>query len=480
MKGTENIDSVLSEVASRIGVDLSSDEQELLQEEVEEFCSEAAFLSPITPEDPPAQNVTEGTDPEGAFLYRFSLDSSAGTLESLRIAVKDNISVAGVPMTCGSASFSVTLPYHATVVGKLVAAGADVIGTTNMDEFAGYATGETCAHGRTRNPRAEGCVPGGSSSGSGAAVAAGYADAALGSDTAGSIRIPAAFCGIVGVKPTHATVSRFGFADSSPSCDSIGPLARDVETATTVLDAISGPDSFDPSTHGTCVEVDVTDASDSDISDLSIGLVAEAFEASDPRVSMCVESAVESLDVESAECSIAAFEDAPLVTDIITGLEFGVVIANHGQTYATGTGYSEPWSDALVNAIDSDALGERTRNRLITTCTALEATSGRPYIAAQNVRSRLCESVERALEQFDVLVTPTVPVTAPPFGTVTETEDLRQLIANTAPFNLTGHPAVSVPCGDVDGKPIGLQVIGERGAVETALRTARAVESEQN
>ncbi|WP_170977318.1 amidase [Halorussus salinisoli] len=476
MTTDEQIDNALSRVAARFNVKLSQRDRRQLQADVKSLIADSTSLKSRVPEHPPAQNVKEGEDPENAFRYRFELESGGGPLNGFEVAVKDNITVAGVPMTCGSASFSVSSPHHATVVRRLTDAGAAMVGTTNMDEFAGYATGETCGHGPTRNPRVDECVPGGSSSGSGAAVAAGYVDAALGSDTAGSIRIPASFCGVVGVKPSHSFVPRFGFVDTAPSVDCVGPLAVDVETAAKMLTEIMGPDSFDPSTRDAPHSLNIQRALDFPDDDVSIGLIEESFDVSTSEVATSVTTTIDSLTPESEWLSLPPVLDAPVLTDIISGIEFSTVLVNRGRPCSEATGYSEPIRVALANAISSGTLGDRTQNRAIATRAFVEATNGRPYVVAQEMRRTLCDAVETALNQYDVLVTPTVPVLPPEFDAVTETADLRQLIANTSPFNLTGHPAVSVPCGTVNNKPVGLQVVAARGAEETVLQIARAIE----
>jgi Asp-tRNAAsn/Glu-tRNAGln amidotransferase A subunit and related amidases len=213
-------------IATKVGMDL--DEEAMLDYAAasEELAEQSSAFESQTPESTAATDVESGDDDYNAVRYRFTLSGDAdGPLAGLSVGVKDNLAVAGVPMHCGSAALSFTPNYHATVVDRLLGVGGAVEATTNMDEFAYFTTGETCAFGTIENPVTDG-VPGGSSSGSAAAVAAGTLDAALGSDTGGSVRIPAAHCGVVGLKPTHRAVPRFGLADLAPSLDCIGPLGR--------------------------------------------------------------------------------------------------------------------------------------------------------------------------------------------------------------------------------------------------------------
>ncbi|MFC6717492.1 amidase [Natrialbaceae archaeon GCM10025810] len=446
--------------------------------------------------EPPAStepaDVREGDDPYNAFRLRFDLasDDPAGDappLEGLSVAVKENIAVAGVESTCGSNGFSYRPRSHATVVARLLSAGADVVGTTNMDEFAYFTTGETCGHGRIENPVAEGRVPGGSSSGSAAAVGGGLVDAALGTDTAGSIRIPASFCGVVGLKPTHRTVSRFGVVDLSPSLDHVGPLARDVETVARITEVIAGSDPLDPSTRAVPSPDDLVDAADDGVGGLSLGVVEEAMATASDDVADAIEESIDLLEAAGAtveRLSLEGFDLAPAANGTIVGAEFASVLA--GNAVETGTGTTPALADAFAALKESDgeAVGEHVREQAVANRVAAEARAGKHYLAALDFRRRFTERVRRQFRPgsedgrgLDVLVTPTTPIPAPEFGAVTGMDGLLRTLANTAPFNLAGTPAVSVPCGETgDGLPVGLQVVADWHEEATALRVARAVE----
>jgi aspartyl-tRNA(Asn)/glutamyl-tRNA(Gln) amidotransferase subunit A len=435
-------------------------------------------LDATDPEDEPVTGVNEGNDTHNALRYTFSLsdgDTADGPLSDRQLGVKDNLAVAGVPMTCGSVAMSYTPEFHATAVRRLIDAGGDVSATTNMDEFAYFTTGETCAHGPVENPAVDGAVPGGSSSGSGAAVAAGHLDAALGSDTAGSVRIPASYCGVVGLKPTHRSVPRFGFVDLAPSLDHVGVLAESVALAGDVFEAIAGPDSRDPSTVGMPTpEVTVPDAVDGN----RVGVVEEAMEDADEDVRAPVASAVETLEeagVAVDRVSLPTFEVAPLALLAITNVEFAGLLANDGQVYATGTGHSEGLRAALAT-LDPARLGDNVTSQLLVGGGLLETTGGRHYVAAQRVRETFGREVDDALEAYEALVLPTTPTTAPSFGTVTDQAAFTRTISHTAPFNLTGHPALSVPCGTADTPPVGCQFVTARHDEATALALGSVLE----
>lgn len=409
-----------------------------------------------------ASTVTRATDEANALLYRFDLDTGDGPLSSLQVGVKDNIAVAGVPMTCGSAAIESTDHESATVVQRLADAGADVAATTNMDEFALFTTGETSGYGPTENPRVAECVPGGSSSGSAAAVAAGSLDAALGSDTGGSVRIPAAFCGVVGLKPTYASVSRYGFADLAPSFDVIGPIADSVEAVANVFDAIAGPDSNDPTTCGPHDSRPASAGLDQDVTGFRLGLVAEALQNSQPQIRDRIESVgdtISDMSIPVETVSLPGFEQATTAHVATTGIEFAELLANDGRVLGSETGYPESLGELLGECLRSENLSERVRRQFVLNRALDDATDGRLYTAARTVRGSFIESVRTRFEEFDALLLPTTPMVAPEFGTVTEPEEVVETTAHTAPFSVSGNPALSIPVGTLDGKPVGLQIV---------------------
>lgn len=471
------IGDAIDAAAETYGLTLTDQERDAYRSEIENTEALLGSLTPTAFESTPAEDVTESTDEYNAFLYRCDLaGADSGSLAGMDIAVKDNIAVAGVPMTCGSEAIEFEPSYHAAVTDRLLESGADLVGTTNMDEFAYFTTSETCAHGPVTNPNAEG-VPGGSSSGSGAAVAAGLVDAALGTDTGGSVRIPASFCGVVGFKPTFRTVPRFGFADLASSLDHIGSLAPDVETAATVVEAINGPDSRDPSTDGVPTPVP-TDGLEHDPDGHRVGVVEEAQSRADDEVADAIEHATDHLEaagVTVEAVSLPGFNTQPLVNAAVTAAEFTTLAAQAGQDIGVGTGYSEEWREAMAT-MDADELGENVRARLIIGRALAAGDDSAGYVAAQNTRQQFRDAVDERLDSYDALVLPTTPITAPEYGSIETDADLLDTIAHTSPFNLTGHPALSVPCGEA-GDPVGCQLVTDWFDEATAVTLGRALEA---
>ncbi|MFC7134778.1 MULTISPECIES: amidase [Salinibaculum] len=471
-------DADVRNVADRLGLELDADDLAAYAEAANDMREQFASLEPATPEAEPATDVTTGDDEYNAVRHRFRLPDASGPLDDLAVGVKDNMAVAGVPMHCGSAAVDFTPTYHATVVDRLHDAGAAVTATTNMDEFAYFTTGETCAFGPTENPRVEGSVPGGSSSGSGAAVAAGMLDAALGSDTGGSVRIPASFCGVVGLKPTHRAVPRFGFADLAPSLDCIGPLAPDVETAARVFDTIAGPDPRDPSSLSGAPSTDATAGLDDPVEECRVAVVEPAMDDADGDVADAVEAAVESLEdrgVAAESVSPAQYRNVGMAGLIVAGAEFATLALSEGQVVGTGTGYSEPWRETVREVVRSPDIGDSVRDQILTHGT-LAADGLSHYVAARNLGAEFTAAVDDVLETYDALVTPTTPMTAPEFGAITTDEDFSRTVANTVPFNASGHPALTVPTETDDGAPAGVQFVGRRGDERTLVALGTSLE----
>lgn len=467
-------------VADRLGIDLSESELAGYSEAAQELQQQFDALQTGVPERESATAITEGDDDHNAIRYQFELPDRDGRLDDLTVGVKDNVAVAGVPMHCGSGALEFTPSYHAVVVDRLRNAGASLTATTNMDEFAYFTTGETCAFEPIRNPRVDGCVPGGSSSGSGAAVAAGLLDAALGSDTGGSIRIPASFCGVVGLKPTHRAVPRFGFADLAPSLDCLGPLACDVETVARVFDRIAGPHVRDPSSLGRSPPGTVAAGLDDGADGLQVGVVEPAMMGADDHVADTVKAALGDLSehgIDTERVSLPQYQLTTVAGLAIAGTEFAALALGDGQSIGIGTGYSESWRQAMRDAVRSPDLGANIRDQFLTNG-ARTAADLSHYVAARNVGTAFTEAVEHRLETYDALVTPTTPMTAPAFGEITTDDDFARTVANTVPFNVTGHPALSVPLTD-DEAPVGLQFVGEWDDERTLVTLGKVIERAQ-
>ena len=425
-----------------------------------------------------------------AFVTRERIEGDGdaeGPLADATVAVKDNISTAGVRTTCGSEMLADYVPpYSATVVDRLLDAGATIVGKANMDEFGMGTTTETSAFGPTRNPADPERVPGGSSGGSAAAVAAGEADIALGSDTGGSVRCPAAFCGVVGIKPTYGLVSRYGLIAYANSLEQIGPIAGTVEEAAAALDVIAGPDPNDGTTRDpTAVDevdagTDYAAAADGDVDGLTVGVPTELFDGADERVVGTVEAAIADLEAQGAETteiSLPSVEHAVQAYYVIAMSEASSNLARFdGVRYGHRAESDGNWNEAFAET--REAFGSEVKRRILLGTYALSAGyHDKYYEKAQDARAWVRQDFEDAFEAVDVIASPTMPVL--PFELGESLDDpLRMYLAdaNTTPVNLANLPAISVPAGEAAGLPVGLQFVGPKFDEKTVIRAASAVE----
>lgn len=423
-------------------------------------------------------------DPHNAFITPLSLSRDAGPLDGIDVAVKDNVAIAGVPMTCGTRVFESATPQRdAAVVDRLLDAGARIVGKTNMDELAFGPTGETSQFGPATNPVDVEHVTGGSSSGSAAAVAAGTADAALGSDTGGSVRIPAAFCGLVGFKPTWGVIPRSGFVELAYTHDTIGVLATDVRTAARVTDTLIGYDPHDPVT-GRAVRLEAIDAGAATrIGDRSFAVPEEFFgDHVEPGVESLVREEIDALaetgaSVESV--SIPGMAKAVSMWNGVTTIEFASVLDGRGAPVHRRTRVDPAWHDAVSAALRADAtgFGDIVKLKAIEGALLLDRYGSRYYVRAHEAETALTEEFEDILADYDALVTPTMPMVAPKLGEWAGYGSDLPMAYNTRPVNITGMPAISVPAGRVDGLPVGIQFIGETFADADVFRIGQAYET---
>ncbi|WP_257298695.1 Asp-tRNA(Asn)/Glu-tRNA(Gln) amidotransferase subunit GatA [Haloarchaeobius sp. FL176] len=405
-----------------------------------------------------------------------------GPLAGTTVAVKDNISTAGMRTTCGSAMLDDYVPpYDATVVERLKEAGADIVGKTNMDEFGMGTTTETSAFGPTENPVAEGRVPGGSSGGSAAAVAAEEADLALGSDTGGSVRCPAAFCGVVGIKPTYGLVSRYGLVAYANSLEQIGPFGATVEETAALLDVIAGPDEHDATTREEGADSNYAAAADGDVDGLSIGVPTELVEGADEGVVETFYDALDELESQGAtthEVSLESVEYAVQAYYVIAMSEASSNLARFdGVRYGQSGGYDGNWNEVFGTARE-EGFGAEVKRRVLLGTYALSAGyHDKYYKQAQDARAWVKQDFDEALSEADVLASPTMPV--PPMELGESLSDPLKMYladANTVPVNLADLPAISVPAGETDGLPVGLQLVGPAFGEETIIRAASALD----
>ncbi|WP_267639161.1 Asp-tRNA(Asn)/Glu-tRNA(Gln) amidotransferase subunit GatA [Haloarchaeobius amylolyticus] len=416
------------------------------------------------------------------FITEETIEGAAdGPLADRTVAVKDNISTEGVRTTCGSAMLDDYVPpYDATVVSRLKDAGATIVGKANMDEFGMGTTTETSAFGPTENPVAEGRVPGGSSGGSAAAVAAGEADLALGSDTGGSIRCPAAFCGVVGIKPTYGLVSRYGLVAYANSLEQIGPIAPDVEAAAELLDVIAGPDDRDATTREAGADSDYAAAADGDVDGLRIGVPTELVEGADEGVKEQFYAALDELESQGAEyheVSLESVEYAVQAYYVIAMSEASSNLARFdGVRYGHSGGYDGNWNEVFGRARE-EGFGPEVKRRVLLGTYALSAGyHDKYYKKAQDARAWVEQDFDEAFEDADVLASPTMPV--PPMKLGESLSDPLKMYladANTVPVNLANLPAISVPAGETDGLPVGLQLVGKQFDEETIIRAGSAL-----
>ncbi|AGN02871.1 aspartyl/glutamyl-tRNA amidotransferase subunit A [Salinarchaeum sp. Harcht-Bsk1] len=404
-----------------------------------------------------------------------------GPLAGATVAVKDNISTQGVPTTCGSAMLAeYEPPYDATVVESILDAGATVVGKTNMDEFGMGTTTETSAFGVTDNPAAPGHVPGGSSGGSAAAVADGEADLALGTDTGGSVRCPAAFCGVVGIKPTYGLVSRYGLVAYANSLEQIGPIAPTVEEAAALLDVIAGPDPNDATTREKGADSDYVDAADGDVEGLDVGIPTELLDGADDGVVETFWDAIDDLEAQGAsthEVSLPSLEHAVEAYYVIAMSEASSNLARFdGVRYGHSGGYDGNWNETFAKA-RREGFGDEVVRRILLGTYALSAGYHEKYYdQAQNARAWVKQDFDEALDDADVLASPTMPI--PPFELGESLDDPLTMYladANTTPVNLADLPAISVPAGETDGLPVGIQFVGPAFGEETIVRAGSAL-----
>jgi aspartyl-tRNA(Asn)/glutamyl-tRNA(Gln) amidotransferase subunit A len=412
-------------------------------------------------------------------MVRSGLDP--GPLAGVPVALKDNLCTEGIPTTCSSKILAGWLPpYDATVVTRLRDAGAVAIGKTNLDEFAMGSSTENSAFGPTRNPWDIGRVPGGSSGGSAAAVAAGMVPLAFGSDTGGSIRQPAALCGIVGVKPTYGVVSRYGLIAFASSLDQIGPFAITVADAALGLEVIAGHDPMD-STSLDRPAPSLLATLDEGVSGLRVGIVAD-FLSEGSECGDAVVAAAEALAVAGAKV------DQVRIPDLLLGLPAYYVIAP-AEASSNLSRYDGVRYGLRVDGPDTETMNARTRGegfgaevkrRIMMGTYALSAGYYDAYYGqAQKARTLVIRAFEAAYRDFDVLLTPTTPSVAFPFGSkVDDPIEMYMCDLCSIPSSLAGHPAASVPFAlSPEGLPIGVQVLAPALGEAVMMRVAASLEA---
>lgn len=409
-----------------------------------------------------------------------------GPLAGVPIAVKDNICVQGKKTTCASKILENFVPtYDAEVISRINQAGLVIIGKTNMDEFAMGSTTETSAYGITRNPHNTDHVPGGSSGGSCAAVAAGEVPYALGSDTGGSIRQPSSFCGVTGIKPTYGTVSRYGLIAYGSSLDQIGPVAKDVTDCATILEIISTYDKKD-STSVQREDTDFTSALVEDVKGMKIGIPRDYFgEGLDSQVKDAVLKAAAVLEEKGAiveEFDLSLVEYAIPAYYVIASAEAS---SNLSRFDGVKYGYRTEEYEGLHNMYKktrSEGFGPEVKRRIMLGSFVL--SSGyydAYYLKALRTKALIKKAFDEAFAKYDVILSPAAPTTAPKIGESLE-DPIKMYLGDiyTISVNLAGLPGMTVPCGKDDkGLPIGLQLIGDCFQEKKIIQAAYTFEQSQ-
>ena len=463
----------INSLASKVGLSLGTQTAGKFIEPVANILESMEPVESRTTHQPSIEAV-EGLgreDPHNAFITscRIERPGRTGRLDGQRIALKDNIALSGVPLTAGSGMLEGYIPEdNAPVVERLLDEGGTIVGKANMDEFAFGPTGETSYFGPTENPRSPEHTPGGSSSGSAAAVATGDADIALGTDTGGSVRIPASYCGVLGLKPTQGRIPTTGVVELAGSLDTVGILGTDLgqlaDAFATLSDDWDRPDTVDP------ISLD----------SLTLGIPDSLFESPvRSNVAEQITTAVGTLTAAGATETAISLPSTTLSSAVwrtLTMSELFQYFAANAMPYRQPGGSRPPYSAAFrgATAADIDRLSKPLKQYLVIGAHLVTNDGGRRYGNALDVQDHLTEQVNEAFEEADVLISPSTPTTAFEFGAFSR-DSSPPINNNTHLFNLSGHPAISVPCGTVEGLPIGIQIVGEKGADTEVLRVARTV-----
>ncbi|MBR7108567.1 MAG: Asp-tRNA(Asn)/Glu-tRNA(Gln) amidotransferase subunit GatA [Akkermansia sp.] len=439
-------------------------------------------LARITDAKNPGINayISYNTDAALAAAAKADLNLPLG---GIPIAVKDNICMQGEPTRCASKMLhNFVSPYDATAIIKLKAAGAIPFGRANMDEFAMGSAGQNSAYGHTENPAAPGHVPGGSSSGSAAAVAGGMAIAALGSDTGGSIRQPASHCGIVGMKPTYGRISRYGLVAFASSLDQIGPLTQNVEDAALLLNALCGHDAKD-STSSTHATEDFTAKLGQSIAGVRIGLPKEYLSSGNsPQVSAAINLAVQKLTELGAEIVEISLPHSEAVVAAYYIIACAEASSNLSRFDGIRYGYRAENTnglDDLYSRSRAEGFGAEVKRRIILDTYVLSSGFYDAYYAkAQKVRALVAQDFANAFDKVDFILGPVAP-TAAPLLHDTNMSPLQVYLADiyTIPANLAGLPGISVPTPQEGALPVGIQLLGKHFAEADLLRVASALET---
>lgn len=445
------------------------------------------------PDRDPGIRPSRQEDPLNAIIRRCTLRGApSGKLAGKRVGLKNNVCVEGMPMTCGSLLLEDYLAdSDATIVTRLLDEGAEIAALLNLENFAFSGAGDTSAFGPILNPHNPQHLAGGSSGGSAASLYYDSIDITIGGDQGGSIRIPASWCGVVGLKPTHGLVPYTGIVGLDATIDHAGPMTRTVADAAITLEVIAGKDPLDPRQQGDVPVQPYTEALGQGVEGLRIGVLTEGFglASSEPDVDESVRKALAmfgELGANIAEVSVPDHRDLRAIG--IALREGGTaLIQSNGMGYHWQGQYNSSLAESLGKArqAQADDFPVTLKLALILGTYMKERYHGRMYAKAQNLRRGLRDSYDRALEHVDVLAMPTTPMKAHKYEP--DLSPLQAMIshgadigANTGPFDWSGHPAISIPCGKSNGLPVGLMLVGRHFDEATLVRASHAFEQHVN
>ncbi|WP_078427407.1 amidase [Alkalihalobacterium alkalinitrilicum] len=489
----------LKKIAEGFNLNLTNDDlssyQKLIEGTLESYNRLNQIVEPNLPVKYPrtsGHRPSSEENPYNAWYWKTSVKgNSTGKLVGKKIVLKDNVSLAGVPMMNGSAILEGFVPDEdATIVSRILDAGGEIVGKAVCEDFCLSGASHTSATGPVLNPYDITRSTAGSSSGSAALVATGEVDMAIGGDQGGSIRLPSSWCGVYGLKPTFGLVPYTGIAPIEMTIDHAGPIARTVEDVALLLEVIAGDDGLDPRQSGLEIKT-YTDSLIGNTENIKIGIVKEGFGwdgLSEEDVDRLVRDAAFSLENTGAivqDISIPMHRDGVHVWNGIgiEGLTSLMVKENSMGNNWKGH-YSTKYLDAVGKArkTRADEFSETTKMTILLGQYMHEQYNGKYYAKAQNIARKLKQAYDDALKNYDVLIMPTVPMKATkiPSSDAPREEIITkalEMINNTAPFNITGHPAMNVPCGKSEGLPVGMMIVGRVGEDDIVLRVAHAFQT---
>ena len=486
----------LRDVAAQCGLSLSDADVESFRQLMRGSIAHYNAVDAMADEVPqvryprtPGYRPAPEENPQNAWYRKTSIAGAAsGPLKGKRVALKDNVMLAGVPMMNGAATMEGYIPeFDATIVTRMLDAGAEIAGKVHCESFCLSGSSHTNATGAVHNPHKMGYSAGGSSSGSGVVVALGEVDMAIGGDQGGSIRMPASFCGIYGMKPTWGLVPYTGIMPIEIYVDHTGPMTANVADNALLLEVIAGDDGYDPRIKAPQVQR-YTEALQGGVTGLKIGVLTEGFDQPGGEAAVTAKARdaagrLRDLGAQVEDVSVPMHRVAPAIWTPI-GVE-GLT-----QTMMWGDGFGVSRSDLYaVSLMDfhrgwrrrADDMSETTKLMLMLGTHINNVYGSRYYGKAMNISRRLTAAYDRALAQYDLLLMPTTPMKAtklpgPDASREEYVQHALQMIGNTAPFNITHHPAMSLPCGMVDGLPVGLMLVGRPFDEPTIYRAAYAFE----